>query len=81
VKRPRSRRGLVVELTAADDGTLSASLAKAMPRPPLPYAQRPFRCAVGRHRYMTVWDRDDGTPGWWPAIAVVRCTRCGVKRP
>lgn len=79
--RRRSRRGLVVELTADDDGTLSASLSQAMPRPALPYAQRPWRCALGRHRYMTVWDRADAAPGWWPAIAVVRCTRCGVARP
>lgn len=80
-KRRRSRRGLVVEISANDDGTLSASWAKAMPRPPLPYAQRPLRCALRRHRYMTVWDRADDAPDWWPAIAVVRCTRCGVARP
>ena len=79
--RRRSRRGLVVELTADDGGTLSASWGEMMPRPPLPYAQRPWRCAIGRHRYVTVWDRADGTPGWWPMIAMVRCTRCGVAAP
>lgn len=80
MKRRRSRRGLVVEITANDEGTLSASWAKAMPRPPLPYAQRPILCALARHRYMTVWDRDDSA-GWVPARPVVRCTRCGVARP
>lgn len=79
--RRRSRRGLVVEVTAADDGSLHAAWTEAMPRPPLPYAQRPWRCALGRHRYMGVWDQVDGDPGWWPAVVVVRCTRCGVKRP
>jgi len=79
--RRRSRRGLVVEISADDDGSMSARLTEAMPRPPLPYAQRPILCAFGRHRYVTVWDRDDGAPGWWPAIAMVRCTRCGVARP
>ena len=82
MKRRRSRRALVVEITADDDGTLSARMANAtMPRPALPYAQRPWRCALGRHRYMTVWDRADAAPGWWPAIAVVRCIRCGVAAP
>lgn len=33
MKRRRSRRGLVVELTA--DGTLSASWGEMMPRPPV----------------------------------------------
>lgn len=79
MKRRCSRRALVIEVSASDDGTLSANWTEAMPRPPLPYAQRPLLCALGRHRAVVTLDRVDDK-ALWPTHAVVRCARCGVLR-
>lgn len=77
IMRRRARHEVVVEVHAADDGTLSADWAKSIPRPPLPYAQRPLRCVFGRHLRITVWDKGLHEPVLFPAGWVVRCRRCG----